>query len=61
MRKYAPAEISQAATTYADAVEAVANALGSGATDGASALTKDLAKNPQDMAKVAVYVAKNCK
>jgi hypothetical protein len=63
MRKYAPAEIQQAANTYADLIDSIGNAVASGSINEASlskAISDGMAGNAKDIGKVAVWVAKNC-
>ena len=63
MRKYAPAEIQQAANTYADVMDAIGKAAAGGTFDQA-ALMKAIAEatsgNAKDIGATAVWVSKNC-
>jgi hypothetical protein len=63
MKKYAPAEIKDSVETYANVVAAAGQAIASGGGEGnlQAALATAIAGNAADVAKVAVYVAKNCK
>jgi hypothetical protein len=64
MRKYAPAEIKQAANTYADLIDSIGKAVASGSIDQASlskAISDGMAGNAKDIGTAAVWVAKNCK
>ena len=63
MKKYAPAEIQQAANTYADIVNTVAQSIASGTIDSSSmaqAVSTALAGNGKDIATTALWVSKNC-
>ena len=59
MRTFAPAEIKDAAGTYADLVDAIGKSAQSGTFDQKT-LQSQLAGKSADIAKVAVWVAKNC-
>ena len=64
MRKYAPAEIQQAANTYANLMESIGKAAAGGSIDEASmakAISDGMAGNAKDIGTTAVWVAKNCK
>ena len=64
MRKYAPAEITKAANTYANVMDNIGKAAASGSFDQAAlakAISDGMAGNAKDIATVAVWVAKNCK
>ena len=64
MRKYAPAEIQQAANTYANLMESIGKAAAGGSIDEASlakAISDGIAGNAKDISTTAVWVAKNCK
>ena len=64
MRKYAPAEIQQAANTYADLMDSIGKAIVGGSIDEASlskAISDGMAGNAKDIGTTAVWVAKNCK
>jgi hypothetical protein len=63
MRKYAPAEVQQAANTYADLIDSIGKAVANGSVGEASlskAISDGMAGNAKDIGKVAVWVAKNC-
>jgi hypothetical protein len=63
MRKYAPAEIAQAANTYADLMDSIGKAVAGGSVDEASlskAISDGMAGNAKDIGTTAVWVAKNC-
>ena len=63
MRKYAPAEIEQAANTYADVMDNIGKAAAAGKFNEATlskAVADGMAGKPKDIAAVAVWVAKNC-
>lgn len=63
MRKYAPAEILQAANTYADVMDNIGKAAEGGSVDEAAlskAISDGMAGNASDIGTVAVWVAKNC-
>jgi glucose/arabinose dehydrogenase len=63
MRKYAPAEIQQAANTYADLMDSIGKAAASGTFDEAAlqkAMSDAIAENGKDIGTTAVWVAKNC-
>ncbi len=63
MRKYAPAEIAQAANTYADVMDNIGKAAAGGAVDEAAlqkAITDGMAGNAKDIGTTAVWVSKNC-
>jgi len=64
IRKYAPAEIKDAAGTYADLLETIGTAARAGTMDEAAlqkALAAGLAGKAADIGKVAVWVSTNCK
>jgi hypothetical protein len=64
MRKYAPAEIAQAANTYADVMDAIGKAAAGGTFDEAAltkAITDGMSGNAKDIGTTAVWVANNCK
>jgi len=64
MRKYAPAEIKDAANTYADVMDKIGKAVAGGSFDQAAlqtAISNGMAGNAKDIATTAVWVAKNCK
>lgn len=64
MRKFAPAEIKDAAGTYADVMENIGKTVQGGAMDEASmqkALAAGIAGKASDIGKVAMWVGKNCK
>lgn len=63
MRKYAPAEIEKAASTYANVMDGIGKAISSGSVDETSfmkAIADGMAGNAKDIATTAVWVAKNC-
>lgn len=63
MRTFAPAEIAQAATTYADVMDAIGTAAQGGTIDQAAlsaAIADALTGNSSDISTVAVWVAQNC-
>ena len=63
MRKYAPAEIKDAAGTYADLIESIGTAAQGGTMDKAGlekSLATAMAGKSADIAKVAIGVGKNC-
>jgi len=63
MRKYAPAEIAQAANTYANVMDNIGKAAAGGAVDEAAlqkAITDGMAGNAKDIGTTAVWVANNC-
>jgi hypothetical protein len=63
MRKYAPAEIKDAATTYADVMDNIGKAAAGGTFDQAAmqkAIADGMAGNAKNIAATAVWVAKNC-
>ena len=64
MRKFAPAEIKDAAGTYADVMENIGKAAQAGTMDEAGlqkALAAGIAGKASDIGKVAMWVGKNCK
>jgi hypothetical protein len=64
MRKYAPAEIKDAANTYANVMDNIGKAAAGGTFDQAAvqkAISEGMAGNSKDIATTAVWVAKNCK
>ena len=64
MRKYAPAEIKDAANTYADVMDKIGKAIAGGSFDQAAmqkAISEGMAGNAKDIGTTAVWVAKNCK
>jgi hypothetical protein len=63
MRKYAPAEIKDAANTYADVMDNIGKAAAGGTFDEAAlqkAMSDGMAGNAKNIATTAVWVAKNC-
>jgi hypothetical protein len=63
MRTYAPAEIMQAANTYADLIDSIGKAVASGSITEASlsnAISDGMAGKAKDIAATATWVAKNC-
>ena len=63
MRKYAPAEIKDAATTYADVMDNIGKAAAGGTFDEAAlqkAISDGMAGSARNIATTAVWVAKNC-
>ncbi len=63
MRKYAPAEIKDAANTYADVMDSIGKAAAGGTVDEAAlqkAISDGMAGNAKNIATTAVWVAKNC-
>jgi hypothetical protein len=63
VRKYAPAEIKEAANTYADLLDSIGKAAAGGSIDEASlknAISDGMAGNAKDIGTTAVWVAKNC-
>ncbi len=63
MRKYAPAEIKDAANTYADVMDNIGKAAAGGTFDEAAlqkAISDGMAGNAKDIGTTAVWVAKNC-
>ena len=63
MRKYAPAEIKDAANTYADVMDNIGKAATGGTFDKAAlqkAIADGMAGNAKDIGTTAVWVAKNC-
>jgi hypothetical protein len=63
MRKYAPAEIKDAANTYADVMDNIGKAAAGGTFDAAAlqkAISEGMAGNATNIAATAVWVAKNC-
>ncbi len=63
MKKYAPAEIQQAANTYADLIDSVGKSVANGTVDEASlslAISNAVSGNAKDIATTALWVAKNC-
>lgn len=63
VRKYAPAEIEQAANTYADVMDNIGKAAAGGTIDEAAlqkAISDGMAGNAKDIGTTAVWVAKNC-
>jgi hypothetical protein len=63
VRKYAPAEIKDAANTYADVMDNIGKAAAGGTFDEAAlqkAISDGMAGNAKDIATTAVWVAKNC-
>jgi hypothetical protein len=64
MRKYAPAEIKDAANTYANVMDSIGKAAASGTFDQATlqkAISDGMAGSAKDIGTTAVWVAKNCK
>jgi hypothetical protein len=64
MRKYAPAEIKDAAETYADVIENIGKTAQAGKMDEAGrqkALVAGMAGKAADIGKVAVWASQNCK
>ena len=64
MRKWAPPDIKDAASTYADVMENIGQAAQGGTMDEAGmqkALSAGMAGKASDIGKVAVWVATNCK
>jgi len=64
MRKYAPAEIKDAAGTYADLIDNIGTSAQGGTMDKAGlekSLAIAMAGKSADIAKVAIWVGKNCK
>ena len=64
MRKFAPADIAQAANTYADVMDNIGKAAAGGTMDEAGlskAISDGMAGKAKDIGTVAVWVAKNCK
>ena len=63
MRKYAPPDIKDAAGTYADVIADIGMTAQGGTMDQAGlqkALADRLAGKSGDIAKVAIWVGKNC-
>jgi hypothetical protein len=63
MRKYAPAEIKDAANTYAAVMDNIGKAAAGGTFDEAAlqkAIADGMAGNAKDIGTTAVWVAKNC-
>ena len=63
IRKYAPAEIQQAANSYANLMESIGKALAGGSINEASmakAISDGMAGNAKDIGTTAVWVSKNC-
>lgn len=63
MRTFAPAEIKDAAGTYADVIDNIGKAAQSGSFDEAGlhqALTDGMAGKSSDIGTVAQWVAANC-
>ena len=63
MRKYAPAEIKDAANTYAAVMDNIGKAAAGGTFDKAAlqkAIADGMAGNAKDIGTTAVWVAKNC-
>ena len=63
MRKYAPAEIAQAANTYADVMDSIGKAAAGGTFDQAAlmkAISQGTAGNAKDIGATAVWVSNNC-
>ncbi len=63
MRKFAPADIKQAANTYADVMDNIGKAAAGGTLDEAGlskAISDGMGGNAKDIGTVAVWVAKNC-
>ena len=63
MRKYAPAEIKDAAGTYADLIDSIGTSAQGGTMDKAGlekSLATAMAGKSADIAKVAIWVGKNC-
>lgn len=63
IRKYAPAEIEQAANTYADVMDNIGKAAAGGTFDEAAlqkAISDGMAGNAKDIGTTAVWVANNC-
>ena len=63
MRKYAPAEIKDAANTYAAVMDNIGKAAAGGTFDEAAlqkAMSDGMAGNAKNIATTAVWVAKNC-
>jgi hypothetical protein len=63
MRKYAPAEIKDAANTYADVMDNIGKAVADGSVDEAAlqkAIQDGMAGNAKDIATTAKWVATNC-
>ena len=63
MRKYAPAEIKDAANTYADVMDNIGKAAAGGTFDEAAlqqAISEGMAGNAKNIAATAVWVAQNC-
>ena len=63
MRKYAPAEIKDAANTYADVMDNIGKAAAGGTVDEGAlqkAISEGMAGNAGDIGTTAVWVAKNC-
>ena len=63
LRDKAPSEIADAAKTYADALDAVADSMSGGAVNNAVLQGKLIAAvkdHPEDISKVALYIVKNC-
>jgi hypothetical protein len=64
MRKFAPAEIKDAAGTYADLIDSIGTSAQGGTMDKAGlekSLATAMAGKSADIAKVAIWVGKNCK
>lgn len=63
IRKFAPAEIKDAANTYADVMDNIGKAAAGGTFDEAAlqkAIAEGMAGNAKDIGTTAVWVAKNC-
>jgi hypothetical protein len=64
MRKFAPADIKQAANAYADVVDSIGRAATGGTLDEAGiskAMADGMSGDANDITKVALWVSKNCK
>jgi hypothetical protein len=63
MRKFAPAEIKDAANTYADVIDNIGKSAAAGTFDQAAlqkAIASGMAGHAKDIATTAVWVGKNC-
>jgi hypothetical protein len=63
VRKYAPAEIKDAANTYADVMDSIGKAAAGGSVDEAAlqkAFADAIAGNAKDIGTTATWVATNC-